>query len=64
MSVQQDSGFLKAFSVVLGALVLFTISIGFLANSFSANDKGYKDPLAQAQMYERLRPVGQSRIAQ
>jgi len=64
VSVQQDSGFLKAFSIVLGALVLFTISIGFLANQFSASEGTYKDPLVQAQLYERLRPVGQSRTAQ
>ena len=64
MGAHSDSNFLKAFAVVLGALVLFTLSIILLANRFSAVDSGYVDPLAKAQMIERLRPVGQSRVAQ
>lgn len=62
MSVQ-DNVFFKAFGIVLGALVLFTVSIIFLANRISAPDSAYVDPLAKAQTADRLRPVGMSRVS-
>jgi len=62
VSVQDDS-FFKAFALVFGGLVLFTVSILWLANVISVPNQAYTDPLVQSQMKERVQPVGQSRIA-
>lgn len=61
MSVQ-DNVFFKAFGFVLGALVIFTVSIMFLANVISAPGQTSVDPLVQSQMLDRIQPVGMSRI--
>lgn len=63
MSKQHEAGFIKAFALVFGGLVFFTFSIAILAN-WSAPDFSDQDPLVQAQLQDRLMPVGQSRIAQ
>ncbi len=58
----QDRVFVRAIAVVLGALVLFTVTIAIFANRISAPDPAYTDPIAQAKLVERVRPVGMSRI--
>jgi len=55
-----DSNFYKPFALVLGALVIFTIFIGIVANSWSP-DSG-PDPLVMAQQKKALQPVGKSRV--
>jgi len=59
----QNNDFYRAFALVFGGLMLFTVSIVWLANMISVPNNAYTDPLVQAQMKERVRPVGQSRIA-
>ncbi len=55
-----DSNFYKSFAFVLGALVLFTLFIAFIANTLSpaAGD----DPLAMAEQQKFISPVGRSRV--
>ncbi len=55
-----DSNFYKSFAFVLGALVLFTLFIMFIANSLSP-DAG-EDPLAMAEQQKFIAPVGRSRV--
>jgi len=64
MSAQQDKAFFKAFGLVLGALVIFTISMILLSSRFSAMGAHDNDPLVKAQLVERLQPVGKSRVSQ
>ena len=64
MSHQNDSAFLKTFTVVLGALVLFTVFIMVMANMFSPRTDALADPLVAAQQQERIMPVGKSRVAE
>ncbi len=61
MSGSEDTGYLKMFGIVLGALVVFTFLIGAIANMMSPGSA--PDPLVAAQTSERLMPVGQSRIS-
>ena len=56
-----DSTFFKPFAFVLGALVIFTLFIMFIANSLSPDSPD--DPLAIAAMQKSIAPVGQSRVA-
>jgi len=56
-----DSTFFKPFAFVLGALVIFTLFIMFIANSLSPDSPD--DPLAIAEMQKSIAPVGQSRVA-
>lgn len=63
MNNQHEAGFIKAFVLVFGALVFFTLSIAVLAN-WTSPDFSDQDPLVQAQLQDRLAPVGQSRVAQ
>jgi len=55
-----DSTFFKPFAFVLGALVIFTLFIMFIANSLSPDSPD--DPLAIAEMQKSIAPVGQSRV--
>ncbi len=64
VSVHQDKVFFKVFIGVLAGLALFTFAIAILANMFSPDGEGARDPLVQMQLEERLMPVGKSRIAQ
>lgn len=57
-----DSNFYKPFAFVLGALVLFTLFIMFVANMLSPESPD--DPLALAAMKKSIAPVGQSRVAE
>jgi len=56
-----DSTFFKPFAFVLGALIIFTLFIMFIANSLSPDSPD--DPLAIAEMQKSIAPVGQSRVA-
>lgn len=55
-----DSNFYKSFAFVLGALVLFTLFIIYVANSLSP--KAPDDPLARAEQQRAIAPIGQSRV--
>ncbi|MDJ0741660.1 MAG: c-type cytochrome, partial [Gammaproteobacteria bacterium] len=65
MSAQNDSAFLRMFMLILGALVLFTIIILFLANLItgSVEEARGPDPRLQALVAERIKPVGSVNIA-
>jgi len=56
-----DSTFFKPFAFVLGALVLFTLFIMFIANALSPASPD--DPLVMAQTKAAIAPVGMSRVA-
>lgn len=56
-----DSTFFKPFAFVLGALVLFTLFIMFIANALSPASPD--DPLVMAQTKSAIAPVGMSRVA-
>lgn len=56
-----DSTFFKPFAYVLGALVIFTLFIMFMANLFSPASPD--DPLAMAEQRKSIAPVGRSRVA-
>ncbi len=60
---QNDSGFYKPFVFVLGALVLFTVFIGFMAVMFSPASDRDSDPLVRQSTLLRINPVGNSRLA-
>lgn len=55
-----DSNFYKPFVFVLGALIIFTVFIIFVANVWSPDSAD--DPLAIAAMKKSIQPVGQSRV--
>ena len=55
-----DSNFYKPFVLVLGALIIFTAFIMFVANVWSPDSPD--DPLAVAAMKKSIQPVGQSRV--
>ncbi len=55
-----DSNFYKPFVFVLGALIIFTVFIMFVANAWSPDSPD--DPLAIAAMKKSIQPVGQSRV--
>ena len=55
-----DSNFYKPFVFVLGALLIFTAFIMFVANVWSPDSPD--DPLAIAAMKKSIQPVGQSRV--
>ncbi|BAN68323.1 hypothetical protein EBS_0345 [endosymbiont of unidentified scaly snail isolate Monju] len=65
MSAQNDSGFLRMFLFVLGALVAFTILIMFAAGSVSETleEKHGSDSRKQAAIAERIKPVGEVAVA-
>lgn|GEM_PF-6825312 len=58
----QDNPFFKVFAVVFGALVLFTLTVLMIAKGISPTSDTSADPLVQAQLLERIRPVGESRL--
>ena len=55
-----DSNFYKPFVFVLGALIIFTVFILFVANAWSPDSPD--DPLAIAETKKSIQPVGQSRV--
>ena len=55
-----DSYFYKPFVFVLGALIIFTAFILFVANAWSPDSPD--DPLAIAETRKSIQPVGQSRV--
>ncbi len=59
---QSDSTFFKPFAFVLGALVIFTLFIMFMANVLSPDSA--EDPLAVAEQQKSIAPVGRSRISE
>lgn len=62
MSSDHDRHFFDTFILVLGALVLFTIGIYFLANSIHARTQGRyaeENPIRAELVGERLAPVAQ-----
>jgi len=62
----QDRGFYQKFGLVLGALVLFTVFIYFVANHISgatAVEWEKAERATSADAIERLKPVGQVAIA-
>lgn len=59
---QSAPGMYKPFVWVLGALVLFTIVIAVLANSYSPKSDPATDPLVQRGLLKQIAPVGQSRV--
>ncbi len=65
MSAQNDSGFLRMFLFVLGALVAFTILIMFAAGTVSEKleEKQGSDSRKQAAIAERIKPVGEVAVA-
>ncbi len=65
MSAQNDSGFLRMFLFVLGALVAFTVVIMFAAGSVSdkLEEKQGGDSRKQAAIAERIKPVGEVAVA-
>lgn len=62
MTGDQDALFLRMFSIVLGALIAFTLAIIVLANVFSPRSDSSADPLVVDMMKRQLGPVGQSRV--
>ncbi len=65
VSAQNDSGFLRMFLFVLGALVAFTILIMFAAGTVSESleEKQGGDSRKQAAIAERIKPVGEVAVA-
>lgn len=57
-----DSNFYKPFIFVLGALVIFTLFIGVVANMVSP--KSPEDPLVVAMTKKSIEPVGRSRVVE
>ncbi len=55
-----DSNFYKSFAFVLGALVLFTLFIMYIANTLSP--AAAEDPLALAAQQKSIQPIGRSRV--
>lgn len=64
MSAHQDKDFYKVFIGVIAGLIFFTFSIAVLANKFSPDFQPEQDPMVQAQLKDRLMPIGKSRIAE
>ena len=57
MEEQSDSTFIKNISIVLVILVVFTISIAFVARDIGFRDDGANNPSRQTTTEERIRPV-------
>lgn len=57
MEEQTDSTFIKNISIVLVLLIVFTISIAFVAREFGFKDDGANNPSRQTTTEERIRPV-------
>lgn len=64
MSSHNETQSFYIFGAVLGALVLFTLFIGVMANAYSPSSDPLTDPLIMKQQQERIMPVGRSRIAE
>ena len=65
MSAQNDSAFLRMFTLVLGALVAFTIIIFIAATQItgSVEEARGPDPRLRAAVVERIKPVGSVDVA-
>ena len=66
MTADQDRKFFDIFMIVLGSLVGLAIAIYALAQAVQADiqaEARKQDPLVQAQIEKRIRPVGQVAIA-
>ena len=65
MSAKNDSAFLRMFTLILGALVVFTIIIFIAANQIigSVEEARGPDPRLQAAVVERIKPVGSVNVA-
>ncbi len=59
-----DASFFKTFGIVLGALVLFTLFIGVVANIYSPPSDRSSDPLVLKEQAQQIAPIGKSRVAQ
>lgn len=56
-----DSGMYKMMALVLGALVIFTLTVMILARILGSQDDDPTDALMQNALVERISPVGQVR---
>lgn len=65
MSAHNDAAFLRVFLIVLGALAAFTVSIMVVASLVSdeINQKRQQDSRLQAAIAERIKPVGEVKVA-
>lgn len=65
MSKEADSAFVRTFGIVLGLLVVFTVSIIFVANMIGpdAEEVGLDNPRLQAEIDKRIAPVARENIA-
>lgn len=65
MSANNDAAFLRIFLVILGALVVFTVLILFIANGIigSVEEERGEDPRLRAAIMERIAPVGRVSVA-
>ncbi len=65
MSAHNDSAFLRMFTLVLGALVVFTIIIFIAATQItgSVEEARGPDPRLRAAVVERIKPVGSVNVA-
>ncbi len=66
VSKEQDASFFKMFAVVLGALVVFTTVIVFVANKITGSMEASRgsDPQLRAIIAKRIAPVGHVAIAE
>ena len=58
MEEQTDSTFIKNISIVIAILVVFTISIAFLARDVGFKEEAGDGPGSVAVTEERIKPVG------
>lgn len=57
MEEQTDKTFIKNLSIVLAILIVFTITIIFLARGIGFKDEAESNPSRQAKAAERIKPV-------
>jgi cytochrome c5 len=58
MEEQTDKVFIRNVTIVIGLLVAFTITIGFVALGIGEKDHSGDNPSRQASIEERIKPVG------
>lgn len=59
---QDNTSFFKPFVFVLGALVLFTLFIAYMAVVFSPPSDREADPLIRQSVLKQIEPIGKSRL--
>jgi cytochrome c5 len=59
---QEDKQFMTQFAIVIGALVVFTIAMLFLARYLMAINRVHYGPLIAKQTQQRIKPVGETTI--